>query len=461
MYKKEEKQNSLFDFNEAYGLKLDENNRWIKKSKIIPWDRIEEKYAKLFPSNIGNVAKPLRMALGSLLIQKQYNFSDVELVNEIVENPYLQYFIGLKQFTNEKPFVPSLLVEFRKRLDEDTLIEINEMIIKNTEEENNNDDKNNGGTLILDATCAPQNIAYPQDTNILNEARKGTDKIIDNICYEYNEERPRTYRIKAQKEFSAFSKSRKRTSKKVRKEIKALLQYLRRNIEFIRKFEGKKYELKEKDKKVFETIIKIYEQQNEMYKNKTHKCKDRITSLSEPFIRPIVRGKVKAPVEFGAKLDLSIDEKGNARIEKLSFDAYNESEVLKGAIEKYKVRTGKYPERILVDQIYRNTSNIKYCNERNIRISGVPLSKQNLLDKTVDKKITDKDNKDRIEVERRFSLAKRKFGLGKIWTKLENTSKSSIVLSILAMNINHMLDFFIYILEICIFDKGKALKIRI
>lgn len=59
-------------------------------------------------------------------------------------------------------------------------------------------------------------------------------------------------------------------------------------------------------------------------------------------------------MKFGAKFDLSIDENGRARLEKLSFDAYNESDVLIGAIERYWERTGYYPEKALADKIYRN-----------------------------------------------------------------------------------------------------------
>ena len=66
-----------------------------------------------------------------------------------------------------------------------------------------------------------------------------------------------------------------------------------------------------------------------MYDNRVHSVPDRIVSISQPYIRPIVRGKAKAPVEFGAKLD----EKGIARLERLSFDAYNESDVLITAVE--------------------------------------------------------------------------------------------------------------------------------
>ena len=454
MYKKSNKAESMFDFNGAFGLQLDEENRWVKKAKMIPWEVIENKYAKLFPSKVGNVAKPLRLALGALLIQKEKGLSDAELVEEIIENPYLQYFIGLSQWTNKQPFVPSLLVEFRKRLNEETMIEINELIIK-TKEEDDNKPNGNSGTLIVDATCAPQNISYPQDTNILNEARKATDNIIDDICYEYNEERPRTYRIKAQKEFTDFSKSKRKNQNKVRKEIKKLLQYIRRNVDFINKFELGGKEISNKNKNKLDIVLKVYNQQKEMYQNKTHRCEDRIVSLSEPFVRPIVRGKVKSPVEFGAKLDLSIDNNGNARVEKISFDAYNESEMLKSIVERYYERNGYYPERVLVDQIYRNKKNLQYCNERNIRMSGVPLSKQKLSTNIEDNKVTKKDNIDRIEVERTFSLAKRKFGLGKIWTKLENTSKSSIILSIIALNLEHLLNILLCILNYMMFRRNK------
>ncbi len=174
-----------------------------------------------------------------------------------------------------------------------------------------------------------------------------------------------------------------------------------------------------------------------MYDNRVHSVPDRIVSISQPYIRPIVRGKAKAPVEFGAKLDLSIDEKGIARLERLSFDAYNESDVLITAVENYKSRIGHYPERVLVDQIYRNRSNRAFCTEHGIRISGPALGRPKKDDKA-DKKQEYIDNTDRIEVERAFSLAKRKYGLGLLTTKLDTTTRSAIALSIIAMNVNRL-----------------------
>ena len=131
MYKFErEKQLTLEDFDQPLGMKMNPENRWVIKASIIPWETFEAEYSQLFPSKTGMPAKPLRMALGSLLIQKQYGFSDEELVEQIRENPYYQYFVGLPRYEDKIPFVPSLLVEFRKRLPEDKLVEINEMIIE-------------------------------------------------------------------------------------------------------------------------------------------------------------------------------------------------------------------------------------------------------------------------------------------------------------------------------------------
>lgn len=455
-------QYSLSDFNQPLGMEMNPENRWVKKAAMIPWDEIEDRYAELFPSKVGMPAKPLRTALGSLLIQKEYGYSDRELVEQIKENPYYQYFIGLPGYEYKAPFVPSLLVEFRKRLDENVLAEINEMIAAYNNPDDSSDDDSNGGgnsadntntendnqlacepenegTLILDATCAPQNIAYPQDINLLNEARENLESIIDQICDEYNFYKPRMYREKARKAYLALAKCRKRTGKRIRKAIGQQLRFISRDLGYIDMFVlYNDVVLNDKQKKRLFVLKELYEQQKYMYDNKTHKVKDRIVSISQPYIRPIVRGKAKAPVEFGAKLDMSIDEKGIARLEKLSFDAYNEEDVLVTAIENYRKRTGHYPERVLVDQIYRNQKNRAYCKSRKIRISGRALGRPKKNPTLEEKKIAHQDNMDRIEVERGFSLAKRCFGMGLITTKLDITTRSSIALSILAMNLGNL-----------------------
>ena len=463
MYKFHRNQQMSFtDFNQPAGMQMDPENRWVKKAASIPWYDIEIKYAALFPSETGMPAKPLQTALGSLMIQKKYDYSDRELVEQIKENAYYQYFIGLPGYSYEAPFAPSLLVEFRKRLTDDILEDINEMMIQFNLPENNEDDDSdnnshsdggedaeskenekseadNKGTLILDATCAPQNISYPQDINLLNEARENLESIIDDICYTYNFYKPRMYHKNARKDYLNLAKCKKRTKKKIRKAIKQQLQYIRRDLGYIDMFVlANGVVLTEKQAKRLTVIKELDEQQKYMYDNNVHSVKDRIVSISQPYIRPIVRGKAKAPVEFGAKLDMSIDENGFARLERLSFDAYNEADVLISAIERYRKRTGRYPERVLVDQIYRNRNNRAFCKSKGIRISGPALGRPKKEPTPEERKTAYSDNTDRIEVERGFSLAKRCCGLGLIRTKLDTTTRCSIALSLLVLNLEKL-----------------------
>ena len=69
----------------------------------------------MFPSRTGHPAIPLRMALGAYIIQKRKGLSDRQLVKEIGENPYLQFFIGMDSFAKECPFKPTVLVNIRKQ----------------------------------------------------------------------------------------------------------------------------------------------------------------------------------------------------------------------------------------------------------------------------------------------------------------------------------------------------------
>lgn len=469
MYKKNRTQQfKLSDFNQPMGLMLDPENKWIKKAEMIPWNRIEDKYATLFESTTGTVAKPLRMALGSLLIQKEYGFSDRTLVEQLQQNPYFQYFIGLPGFQLDAPFASSLLVEFRKRLTQEILMDINELILKGDDDddhptsgggdyERGDMQEDNKGTLILDATCAPQNIKFPQDSNLLNETREKLEGIIDAVCLRENLNKPRTYRKKARRDYLNLARSKKRTTKRIRKAIRQQLQYIRRDRGYLGQFEMQGIMLTEKERKLLQILDNVYDQQKYMFDNKVHTIENRIVSISQPYIRPIVRGKSKAQVEFGAKLDLSIVN-GFGRIEKISFDAYNESEVLADVVERYKQRTGHYPRRILADKIYRNRNNLAYCKERNIRLSGPALGRPR-KDAVIDKKSEYRDNADRIEVERAFSLAKGSYGLGLIRTKLEETTRGSIVLSILVMNINRKLKVFLRFFIISIFSRFKIQKL--
>ncbi len=222
----------------------------------------------------------------------------------------------------------------------------------------------------------------------------------------------------------------------MRAEIRKLLSFVKRDIKVIKEFLEQGILIPLALQGDWETLQKVYEQQQFMYDNKTHSVAERIVSFHQPWVRSIVRGKQKAAVEFGAKFDLSIDQ-GFCRIEKSSFEAYNESEVLVGAVRHYHDRHGCYPERVLADKIYRNRSNLSYCKGRGIQLSGPALGRPK-KDEVLEKVQDYKDNADRIEVERSFSNMKRYFVANLITTKLKETTLTSIALSVIALNLSKL-----------------------
>jgi transposase, IS5 family len=459
MYRKPSKQLRLEDFILPFNGYLNKNNRWVQMAAMIPWDRIEEKYAELFADNIGNEAKSARVALGALIIKEKLGITDRETVDQIRENPYLQYFIGYKEYRDEPPFDHSLMVHFRKRFNMESMRDINEMICmidKDTKTDDSDeppptasgspgdktgDRKENKGKLILDATCAPADIRYPTDISLLNEAREKLEAIIDTLYQPLKDvmTKPRTYRKTAHREYLKFAKQRKPRKKQIRRALRKQLGYVSRDLKHVETLlKSSPVTLTNRQQEQIVVIQELYRQQQHMYTHKTHQVEDRIVSISQPHVRPIVRGKANASTEFGAKVAISLVN-GYSFIEKLGWNNFNEGNTLIEATETYKQRNGHYPEAIFADTIYRNRTNIAYCKTHNIRLSGPRLGRPPLVKDPALRKIEKQDGKIRNAVEGKLGEGKRRYGLGLIMARLQDTSETVIALQFLVMNLERRL----------------------
>jgi len=109
---------------------LSPENRWVILASLIPWSEFEGEYQKNFSSKMGAPAHSFRTALGALIIKEKLGTSDRETVEQIRENPYLQYFLGYSHYQNEAPFEASMFVHFRKRISQELLNQINLKIIE-------------------------------------------------------------------------------------------------------------------------------------------------------------------------------------------------------------------------------------------------------------------------------------------------------------------------------------------
>lgn len=490
-----QKQLPLEGFDTPPGMILDPTNRWVKLRDCIPWDELSESYYKTLCSNLGRPAKDARIVIGAVIIKHKLSVSDEETVEQIRENPYLQYFIGLKGFQAQAPFASSLLVEIRKRMGQTVFDEFHEAIIETVEprrtkksfkasdDDNDGNDvsnsgdtgSNDGGTameadqsladelprnhgkLILDATVAEQAIRYPTDLGLLNEARELSERIIDELHAKSNraqKKKPRTYREIARKAYLSLVKLRRPSSRKRRAGIRQQLQFLQRNLKHIEEMlteypHGTPIPIPNGLLRRYWVLPHLYQQQYKMYKTNTRRCDDRIVSISQPYIRPIIRGKPGKTVEFGAKISVSLTGKGLAHVDKLHWDAQHEGHDLEAQVEAYKKRYGYYPEVVIADTLYGSRDNRSYLARNHIRFAGKPLGRPpKITPENKDELMRMKaqrqpEYRERIPIEGKFGQGKYGYRLNNIRAKRADTSVAWINSIFLVMNLLILVRVFI------------------
>jgi len=473
-----------------FGGRLKAENRWVKLSAVIPWNDLEPAYNAVMNMKEGRPSKPARLVIGAMIIKHKLNLSDEEAVLQIQENPYLQYFCGYETYIDAVPFVPSLFVEIRKRMGADMFERFEQAIVdqavsiqkgKQAAVKNNDDkgdppasppskdaiteapsdleDESNKvthhGRLLMDATVADQMIRFPTDVNLLNNAREITESLIDelNKRKEITGKKPRTYRQQARKAYLGISKRKRAGRKLIRKGIRQQLQYLRRNFKYIEQMldtlmpdDGMVFPLSHRIQRQYWIIQHLYAQQQQMYKSKTRRCDDRIISISQPHVRPIVRGKAGKAVEFGSKISVSMMGK-LAFVDRLSWDAFNESADLIGQVKAYKQRFGFYPESVYADGIYGTRDNRKWLKDQGIRFAGKPLGRpkkvtdENKAEISQIKQQQREDERTRIPVEGKFGQGKNGYRLNQIRARLASTSEAWVRSIFLVMNLIALLRF--------------------
>jgi len=392
-----------------------------------------------------------------------------------------------------------MMVYFRKRLPESVVNDCNDRIVRhglnviNSSAANDHDDDDgnqgdetgsadiqqtrsdtprpNQGSLLIDATCAPADIRHPTDLSLLNEGRELSEMLIDAMHAQVRDafgHKPRTHRNQARQQFLAVAKKKRPRINKIRQAIKQQLAHLKRNLTSIDALTACGASLLAAGRYVYQKLLVVSElvrQQNILYHSDSRSIPDRIVSLRQAHIRPIVRGKARCNVEFGAKISISVTGEGFTFLDRLSFDPYNEGEDLKAQAKAYRRRHGHYPKVICADQIYRTRANRAFCLRHGIRLSGPrlgrPKSDPELL--AEEKRQFLDDQRQRNAVEGKIGQGKRRFGLGLIREKLAVTQGSTIALNVLVMNLEKLLEllfvFFAALLRLLLVNEsGQSVR---
>ena len=424
---------------------LSKSNRWVKLADNLPWDKIEKEYNKrLRNAHHGAGNKPARMVVGALIVKHVENLSDEKTIQVIRENPYMQYLLGLPCFTEKPVFVPELFVLIRKRLDEKFFNMLTLMLAeadgsKPTGEDTDEDGHEHGGTLKVDATCCDAEVRYPTDTNLLEDGSRLIDRLLDKFCARHHMRKPQTHRVEARRAFISCTKKKRKSKKQIDKTKLTLLRCLQADIQIFLDFLGRHASnllecFSRHDHKCLQAAFKMFEQQKMMFEEGVRTCADRIISIYQPHLRPIVRGKAKAKVEFGAKTGVSIVN-GYTYVDHLSWDAYNESSDLSLQTELYRQRFGILPKEVQADKIYLGKDNRKYIRENHMDCFNHPLGRPPKEENDVRLEDRKRAIGERNEVEATFGTSKRVYRANNIRAKLDETADTWIGACFFAKNV--------------------------
>ncbi len=433
----------------------------VSMGDLLPWPELEREYnSRLNNTEKGAGNKPARLILGAMIIKHKLCLSDIETIELIRENPYMQYMCGLTEFTDKPIFDPSLFVTIHKRISEEELNEMTTRLLleqrrkqeeKRRESGNDDDTKSQGasptdsqgsddaeytdskgqlhkGVLKIDATYADAEVRYPVDVDLVHDGCKAIDNIISKVCASIGMASVKTCYKDARKFYLELVKRKKKGGKLVRSTMSAMLDYLhtdlRRITELLVNHDYRKEDcLQPRDVRILSAIYEMYGQQRKMFNDKAHVCANRIISIYQPHVRPIIRGKAKAKTEFGAKIGVGLYE-GYTFIDHHSWEAYNESADLSLHINKFKERFGYLPATILADKIYMNKSNRKLLKDMEIKTYCKPLGRppKNPPSPDILAKMA-KAVGDRNEVECSFGTGKRIYRANNIRAKLPETAR--------------------------------------
>ncbi len=439
---------------------LDKSNRWVQMGDLLPWADIEKEYnSRLDNKEKGAGNKPARMVVGAMMVKHKLGLSDQETIDIIRENPYMQYLCGLSEFTDKPIFDSSLFVTIRKRISEE---EINAMTTKlllkqqrileerrrrqeqeardkgeeppkpkgedpDAAEFTDSQGRRHKGILKIDATCADAEVRYPTDATLLETSCRKIDEYTSKVCEEFCIKGKNTRYKDARRAYLLLIKQKVKKGRLMKDTIAYLLNCLTKDLRQLLNIFAEDYRrydfLRPYEKRVITAIIQMMHQQEEMRRTGVHQCPNRIVSIFQPHVRPIVRGKAGANVEFGAKIGVGLVE-GYTFIDHHSWEAYNEGTDMQLQIGLYQERLGYLPATIDADKIYMNADNRKLLKDMEIQAYCKPLGRPPKDPPPEEVKArTAKAVGRRNEIECSFGTGKRVYRANDIRAKLPDTAR--------------------------------------
>lgn len=394
---------------------INQEHRLVKLSRIIDWSSLEKHFGASYCENNGRPGVSTRLMVSLHYLKYSHNLSDDEVVAKWVENPYWQYFSGMKWFEHRLPIDPSSMSRWRKRIGDAGAEEmlkqtietgVKMKVVKASQLERVN----------VDTTVQEKEIRFPTDSRLYDRAR---EKLVlaakrNGIALRQN------YNLKAKEMLLMQSRyAHAKQMKRARKCTAKLKTWLGRIVRDI--------ERKAKAGSMDVSLTSLIEVSKKLLEQKKD-SKNKIYSIHAPEVECISKGKVHKRYEFGCKVSIAATSKGGwivgaSAVHGNPYDGHT----LSGTLEQVG-RIAKAPKHVFTDMGYR-----KHDYEGDIKVHVDKKRRGNIA------KSMWKWMKRRAAIEPSIGHLKQDCRLERNKLKGKTGDKMNVILSAAAMNFRKLL----------------------
>lgn len=329
---------------------MDPQHGLVKLANAVAWDRLDELFGSTYCPDNGRPGVSTRLMVAFHYLKYTHNLSDEDVVAGWVENPYWQYFSGMKYFEHKPPIDPSSMTRWRKRIGESGAEELLKETIA-------------AGLKLkavkpfqlkrvnIDTTVQEKEIRFPTDARLYDRARQ---RLVDQakergISLRQNYNRKSKEMLCRQSRYS-HAKQMKR-AKRCTGKLKTYLGRVIRDIE-------------RNCPRPDPQLQSLMEIGTRIFNQKRHD-KNKIYSVHEPHVECISKGKAHKRYEFGCKVSVAATSRGGWFVgaRALHGNPYD-GHTLKDALKQVE-RVAGNPEHAFVDMGYRGHG---YSGEVNVHV---------------------------------------------------------------------------------------------
>ena len=326
---------------------IDSNHELALLANSINWDYFEKEFSPLY-SNVGQPGVPIRLMVGWLLLKQIKNLGDETIAKEWIQNPYMQYFCGMKCFEHRFPFDPSDFVHFRKRIGEAGFEKIfNNSVHMHAEET----EKPSAAVKwhLSDTTVQENNTTFPTDSKLCKKVIDGCNRIASETGIKFRRSYTKESKQLLRDSYNGKHPRRAKKAKKARKRLKTIANVQIRDLK----------------RKMDDTQKTAYKDRLELYfraANQNPQDKGKIYSLHKPFTQCISKGKAHKQYEFGNKVGIIVTgNKGRKIITavKAFIDNPYDGHTIEPLLEQMERGGQKLPDEIIYDRGGKGRKEIK------------------------------------------------------------------------------------------------------